>query len=146
MMRLQALHAGAAQPAALTLPMLPYKVVYAARLAEAGLIAPALHYVGLVQAALASFGAKIPPGLLVCRAMVAELEERLRTHATVRYPYELITLDYEDEGLNKGSQGQHYTCKIVEHSLFLVEQNRQAVPSALLSLKGALCTVCMVVG
>ncbi|CAL8467566.1 g7104 [Coccomyxa elongata] len=74
---------GAAQPAALTLPMLPYKVVYAARLAEAGLIAPALHYVGLVQAALSSFGAKIPPGLLVCRAMVTELEERLRTHATM---------------------------------------------------------------
>lgn len=63
--------------------MLPYKVVYAARLAEAGLIAPAVHYVGLVQAALASFGAKVPPGLLVCRAMVAELEERLRTHASV---------------------------------------------------------------
>ncbi len=65
--------------------MLPYKVVYAARLAEAGLIAPAVHYVGLVQAALASFGAKVPPGLLVCRAMVAELEERLRTHASVRH-------------------------------------------------------------
>lgn len=77
--------AAAAQPAALTLPLLPFKFVYAARLAEAGLIAPAVHYLGLVQAALASFGAKMPPGLLVFRAMVAELEERLRTHASVRH-------------------------------------------------------------
>ena len=84
--------AGAAQPAALTLPLLPYKVVYAARLAEAGLIAPAVHYVGLVQAALTSLGAKVPPGLLVCRAMVAELEERLRTHALVRHTISLAVL------------------------------------------------------
>lgn len=66
--------------------MLPYKVLYAAQLAEAGLVAPAVHYAGLVQAALAALGAKVPPGLLVCRAMVAELEERLRTHAAVREP------------------------------------------------------------
>jgi hypothetical protein len=76
--------AGVQQPLNLTVPLLPYKLVYAARLAEYGLVAPALHYVGVVQTTLGSLGAKLPPGLLVCRSMAAELEHRLRTHATVR--------------------------------------------------------------
>ena len=75
---------GAAQPLALSVPCLPAKLLYAARLAEAGLLPAALQYVGLVQAALGGVpSAKVPPGLAVARALAAELEERLRTHATV---------------------------------------------------------------
>ena len=75
--------AGSAQPALLSAPLLSAKVLYAAKLGEYGLVPRALAYLGLVQAHLATFGAKLPPGLIVCRTVAAELEERLRTHATV---------------------------------------------------------------
>ena len=66
------------------MPCLPAKLLYAARLAEHGLLPAALQYVGLVQAALGGVpSAKLPPGLAVARALAGELEERLRTHATV---------------------------------------------------------------
>jgi hypothetical protein len=78
------MRAGAAQPAALSGPLLPHKLLYAAALAEAGQVPRALAYIGAAQAGLAAFGAKLPPGLLLARAVAAELEERLRMHAAVR--------------------------------------------------------------
>lgn len=75
--------AGVQQPLSLTVPLLPYKLLYAAQLAEYGLVGAALQYIAVVQTTLNSLGAKLPAGLLVCRTVAAELEQRLRTHATV---------------------------------------------------------------
>ncbi|KAK9817295.1 hypothetical protein WJX72_012309 [[Myrmecia] bisecta] len=63
-----------------TISLLPYKVLYAARLAEYGLISEAVQYCTVVQSVLAAIG-KLPAGLLVCRALVNDLSERLNVHA-----------------------------------------------------------------
>ena len=75
--------AGMAQPAQLALPLLPYKLLYAYKLAEYGHLAQALQYLGLVRASVGSLGNKMPAALLVCNGMAAELEQRLRAHAAV---------------------------------------------------------------
>lgn len=64
------------------LPLLPYKLLHAQLLAEAGLISEATRYATSVAGALAAAG-KLPPGLLVCRAVAGELISRLETHAAV---------------------------------------------------------------
>ena len=75
--------AGMAQPAQLALPLLPYKLLHAYKLAEYGHLTQALQYLGLVRASLGSLGNKMPAALLVCNGMAAELEQRLRAHAAV---------------------------------------------------------------
>ena len=72
-----------AQPTALALPLLPYKLLYAYSLAEYGHLALALQYLGLLRAALGSLGNKMPAALLVCSGMAVDLEQRLRAHAAV---------------------------------------------------------------
>ncbi|KAK9828037.1 hypothetical protein WJX81_004015 [Elliptochloris bilobata] len=59
--------------------LLPWKLVYAARLAEAGHPGRAAHYVASVQAALAGAG-RLPGRLLIARALAGELEERIARH------------------------------------------------------------------
>ena len=65
------------------LMLLPYKFLYAAQLAEHGLISEAAQYCGAIQQALGAVP-KLPPGLAVCRAFTLALLERLQTYAAVR--------------------------------------------------------------
>ena len=82
---------GMAQPAQVALPLLPYKLLYAFKLAEYGHLAQALQYLGLVRASLGSLGNKMPAALLVCNGVAAELEQRLRAHAAVSsWPHPLL--------------------------------------------------------
>ncbi|KAL0026968.1 hypothetical protein WJX79_003842 [Trebouxia sp. C0005] len=62
------------------LMLLPYKFLYAAQLAEHGLISEAAQYCGAIQQALGAVP-KLPPGLAVCRAFTQDLLERLQTYA-----------------------------------------------------------------
>ena len=62
--------------------LLPYKLLYAAQLAEHGLISEAAQYCGAIQQALGAVP-KLPPGLAVCRAFTQDLLERLHTYAAV---------------------------------------------------------------
>ncbi|DBA94995.1 TPA: hypothetical protein ACH3X1_002518 [Trebouxia sp. C0004] len=62
------------------LMLLPYKFLYAAQLAEHGLISEAAQYCGAIQQALGAVP-KLPPGLAVCRAFTQDLLERLHTYA-----------------------------------------------------------------
>ena len=64
------------------LMLLPYKFLYAAQLAEHGLISEAAQYCGAVQQALGAVP-KLPSGLAVCRAFTQDLLERLQTYAAV---------------------------------------------------------------
>ncbi len=64
------------------LMLLPYKFLYAAQLAEHGLISEAAQYCGAIQQALGAVP-KLPPGLVVCRAFTQDLLERLQTYAAV---------------------------------------------------------------
>lgn len=63
--------------------LLPYKFLYAAQLAEHGLISEAAQYCGAIQQALGAVQ-KVPPGLAVCRSFTQDLLERLQTYAAVR--------------------------------------------------------------
>lgn len=62
--------------------LLPYKFLYAAQLAEHGLISEAAQYCGAIQQALGAVP-KLPAGLAVCRAFTQDLLERLQTYAAV---------------------------------------------------------------
>ena len=70
----------------LALPLLPYKLLYAYKLAEYGHLTQAMQYLGIVRASLGSMGNKMPTALLVCSGMAADLEGRLRAHAAVSSP------------------------------------------------------------
>lgn len=76
------LRAGNAAFAQQALPWLPYRLTYAQHLAEHGHINAASGYVAKVAAALASIQ-RPPPGLLVARALSADLSQRLQAHAAV---------------------------------------------------------------
>ena len=75
--------AGVTNSGMLTLPLLPYKLLYAFKLAEYGHLTQAMQYLGIVRASLGSMGNKMPTALLVCSGMAADLEGRLRAHAAV---------------------------------------------------------------
>ena len=62
--------------------LLPYKLLYAARLAEHGFISEAAQYCGVIQQGLAGVP-KLPPGLAVCRSFTQDLFDRLQTYAAV---------------------------------------------------------------
>ena len=62
--------------------LLPYKLLYAARLAEHGLLSEAAQYCGAIQQALGALP-KLPPALAVCKAFTQALLERLQTYAAV---------------------------------------------------------------
>lgn len=61
---------------------LPYKLIYAMRLSEYGLVEPALQYCKLVLDALSSMQ-RPPPALLVCRAVALDFQDCLQQHAQV---------------------------------------------------------------
>lgn len=75
--------AGVTNSGMLALPLLPYKLLYAYKLAEYGHLTQAMQYLGIVRASLGSMGNKMPTALLVCSGMAADLEGRLRAHAAV---------------------------------------------------------------
>ena len=79
--------AGVTNSGMLALPLLPYKLLYAYKLAEYGHLTQAMQYLGIVRASLGSMGNKMPTALLVCSGMAADLEGRLRAHAAVSSPY-----------------------------------------------------------
>ena len=62
--------------------LLPYKLLYAAHLAEHGLLSEAAQYCGAVQQALAAVP-KLPVGLAVCRSLTQDLLDRIQTYAAV---------------------------------------------------------------
>ena len=62
--------------------LLPYKFLYAAQLAEHGLVSEAAQYCGAIQQALGALS-KLPPALAVCKAFTQELLDRLQTYAAV---------------------------------------------------------------
>ena len=64
------------------LMLLPYKFLYAAQLAEHGLISEAAQYCGAVQQAMGAVP-KLPPGLLVCQTFTKDLLDRLQSYAAV---------------------------------------------------------------
>lgn len=64
------------------LMLLPYKFLYAARLAEHGLISEAAQYCGAVQQAMGAVP-KLPSGLLVCQTLSKDLLDRLQSYAAV---------------------------------------------------------------
>lgn len=76
-------HAGNAAFAQQALPWLPYRLLYAFHLAEHGHINAASAYAARAVAALAALQ-RPPPGLLVARALAADLAQRLQVHAAVR--------------------------------------------------------------
>jgi hypothetical protein len=61
--------------------VLPYKLLHAAALVDAGLLNQAAQYCAAIATSLQAQGAKLAPGLLVCRAATADLQERLMQHA-----------------------------------------------------------------
>ena len=73
----------AGNPHFLPLPWLPYRLVYALRLAEAGHISQAAAYCTRLVAIFEKMQ-KPPPGVLVAKAMAADLAARLAAHAQVR--------------------------------------------------------------
>ena len=75
--------AGLTNSGMLALPLLPYKLLYAYKLAEYGHLSQAMQYLGVVRASLGSMGNKMPTALLVCSGMAADLEGRLRANAAV---------------------------------------------------------------
>ena len=64
------------------LTLLPYKLLYAARLAEHGLISEAAQYCGAIQQAMGAIP-KLPPGLSVCMTFTKDLLDRLQSYAAV---------------------------------------------------------------
>lgn len=70
------------------LTRLPYKLLYAAHLAQHGLISEAAQYCGAIQQAMGALP-KLPPGLSVCQTFTKDLLDRLQSYAAVGF---LITL------------------------------------------------------
>ncbi|PRW60649.1 alpha-amylase [Chlorella sorokiniana] len=64
------------------LPVVPYKLLHAYALAELGLVQQAAAYCQSMERTLQALGNKVPPGLLVCRAVAADLRDRLQQYAT----------------------------------------------------------------
>ena len=88
--------------------MLPYKLLHAAALAEAGLVQPALAYCAGIAATLQSVGGAggkgaVPPGLLVCRAVAADLQDRLQQYAAVSFVW---GWGAQGVGWGEGSRGR----------------------------------------
>ncbi|KAI7843308.1 hypothetical protein COHA_003139 [Chlorella ohadii] len=63
------------------LPVVPYKLLHAYTLAELGLVQQAAAYCQSMERTLQALGNKVPPGLLVCRAVAADLRDRLQQYA-----------------------------------------------------------------
>lgn len=65
---------------------LPYKLQYAAHLAEHGLISEAAQYCGAIQQAMGAVP-KLPPGLSVCQTLTKDLLDRLHSYAAVSFSF-----------------------------------------------------------
>ncbi|KAI3429223.1 hypothetical protein D9Q98_005322, partial [Chlorella vulgaris] len=63
------------------LPLTSYKLLHALALCDLGQVAAASAYCHSLNATLQALGGKVPPGLLVCRAVMADLQERLQQYA-----------------------------------------------------------------
>lgn len=76
----------AGQPAspAATAALLPYRFRLASILAEYGHIDAASQHCVAVAASLNTFGGRLPPSLLLLRALANELQLRLQAHAQVQ--------------------------------------------------------------
>ena len=68
---------------------LPYKLLYAAQLAQHGLISEAAQYCGAIQQALGALP-KLPPGLSVCQTFTKDLLDRLHSYAAVSVLFFLL--------------------------------------------------------
>lgn len=65
--------------------ILPYKLLHALYLTDLGMLSSASQYCASINQSIQGMGAKVPPGLLVCRAVALELSDRLQQHAMVRF-------------------------------------------------------------
>ena len=64
--------------------VLPYKLLHAYALAEIGVLSQSSQYCSSILTTLQGLGNKVPPGLAVCRASAADLNERLQQLAAAR--------------------------------------------------------------
>ena len=71
--------------------LLPYKLLYAAHLAEHGFLSEAAQYCGAVQQGLGAVP-KLPQGLAVCRSFTQDLLDRIQTHAAVTLCLDFLQL------------------------------------------------------
>ena len=92
--------------------LLPYKFLYAAHLAEHGLVPEAAQYCGAIQQALGALP-KLPPALAVCKAFTQELLDRLQTYAAVS----LLKCSLMREAVSL------YVCRTVQQSYAWVMHN-----------------------
>jgi hypothetical protein len=64
--------------------VLPYKLLHAYALAEMGKLSQSAQYCSSILTTIQGLGNKVPPGLAVCRASAADLNERLQQLAAAR--------------------------------------------------------------
>jgi len=63
--------------------VLPYKLVHAHLLADNGLFEQSAAYCAAINTTIQSFGVNVPPGLLVGKAICADLLDRIHHHADI---------------------------------------------------------------